>query len=278
MTRVHNGMSRHCHRKMGAGHQHGQALTEFLVLSVAMVPLFLLMPVIAKYQDISHSTQMASRYVAFDATNRNDSMGTWKPESQLADEVRRRFFSNSDAPIKTHDVAGNFSANRNLFWSDPNGGPLIQNFNNDVQVSFGFGNSPNHIGAFSGTADATPFVLHSQLGLQARGIYTANVAVTLANLPGGLRFYEPFDQINLSIARSTSLVFDPWSARNPQQVESRIGGNPAIFPAGSLQAVSPIVDAAVTLIDLPGGLSGPKLGKLDFWRDVVPEDRLRANN
>ena len=278
MTRIQNCILHNRQRKMAAKFLHGQALTEFLALSAAMVPLFLLMPVIAKYQDISHSTQMASRYVAFDATNRNDSMGAWKPESQLADEVRRRFFSNSDAPIKTHDVAGNFAANRNLFWSDPNGGPLIQNFNNDVQISFGFGNSPNHSGAFSSTADATPFVLHNQLGLQARGIYTANVAVKLANLPGGLRFYEPFDQINLSIARSTSLVFDPWAARNPQQVESRIGGNPAIFPAGSLQAVSPVVDAAVTLIDLPGGISGPKLGKLDFWRDVVPEDRLGTNN
>lgn len=46
------------------GLQRGQALTEFLVISVAMVPLFLLMPVIAKYQDVSHSTQMASRYSA----------------------------------------------------------------------------------------------------------------------------------------------------------------------------------------------------------------------
>lgn len=258
--------------------QQGQALTEFLAISVAMVPLFLLIPVIAKYQDISNSTQMASRYVAFDAMYRNDSMGTWKPESQLADEVRRRFFSNSDAPIKTNDVAGDFSANRNLFWSDPKGAPLIASFSNNVQVSYGFGNSPNHSGAFSSTSDAVPFVLHNELGLQARGIYTANVSVTLANLPAGLKFYEPFDRINLSIARSTSLIFDPWSAKNPQEVESRIGGNPTIFPAAKLQAVSPIVDAAVSLIDAPGQLSGPKLGKLDFWRDVVPEDRLRSSN
>ena len=43
-------------------------------------------------------------------------------------------------------------------------------------------------------------------------------------------------------------------------------------------AVAPAVDAAVSIIDLPGRLSGPKLGKLDFWRDVVPEDRLRSGN
>lgn len=278
MTNIQNRMLPSRLEKISARRQHGQALTEFLAISVAMVPLFLLIPVIAKYQDISNSTQMASRYVAFDAMYRNDSMGTWKPETQLADEVRRRFFSNSDAPIKTNDVAGNFPANRNLLWSDPNGAPLIASFNNDVQVSFGFGNSPNHSGAFSKTSDVVPFVLNTQLGLQARGIYTANVSVTLANLPAGLKFYEPFDQINLSMTRSTSLIFDPWTARDPQQVESRVGGNPAIFPAAKLQAVSPIVDAAITLIDAPGGISGPKLGKLDFWRDVVPEDRLKSGN
>ena len=97
----------------------GQALTEFLVVALALIPLFLLVPMIAKYQDISHFTQLASRYAAFDAMTRNDSVSTWKPEAQLADEVRRRFFSNSDAPIKTGDVVGNFDANRNLFWSNP---------------------------------------------------------------------------------------------------------------------------------------------------------------
>lgn len=275
MINLKIGVSRCSLSKTLSMRQRGQALTEFLAVSVAMIPLFLLMPVIAKYQDVSHSTQMASRYVAFDAITRNDATGNWKPESQLADEVRRRFFSNADAPVKTSDVAGNFPANRNLFWSDPSGDPLINNFNHDVQISFGFGNHPNQSGAFSSSSDGTPFALHNQLGLQARGIYTANVAVTLANLPGGLMFYEPFDKINLSIARSTSLIFDPWAARDPQQVESRVGGNPEIFPAASLQAVSPIVDAAVTTIDLPGAISGPKLGKLDFWRDVVPEDRLR---
>ena len=56
--------------------QHGQALVEFLVASVAIVSLFLQVPVIAKYQDIGNSTQMASRYVAFDAMNRNDTISS----------------------------------------------------------------------------------------------------------------------------------------------------------------------------------------------------------
>jgi hypothetical protein len=102
-----------------ARQQHGQALTEFLVVALAVIPLFLLIPVIAKYQDINNATQMASRYVAFDAMTRNDTVSSgWKPVDQLAAEVRRRFFSNPDAPIKTDDVAGNFKANQNLL-SEP---------------------------------------------------------------------------------------------------------------------------------------------------------------
>ena len=35
----------------------GQALTEFLVISLVLISLFLLLPVIGKYQDISHASQ-----------------------------------------------------------------------------------------------------------------------------------------------------------------------------------------------------------------------------
>jgi hypothetical protein len=265
-------------RSAPASRQRGQALTEFLVAAVAIVPLFLLIPLVAKYQDISNSTQLASRYVAFEATVRNDSVNTWKPEIQLQQEVARRFFSNADAPIKTADAAGNFKAHQNLFWRDPIDSPLIRDLGTDVRLSFGPGNSAAHAGAFTGASDGTPFPLHTQLGLPARGIYTANVAVDVANLPTGLRFFQPFDTINLSMRRSTSVVIDAWTAKDPAQVESRIAGSPAIFPSASLASVSPAVDAAVTLIDLPGGLSGPRLGRLDFWRDVVPEDRLRSRN
>lgn len=255
--------------------QRGQALAEFLAISVAIIPLFLLMPMIAKYQDVSHSTQMASRYAAFDAMNRNDAMGTWKPESQLADEVRRRFFSNSDAPIKTNDVAGNFKANQNLFWVDPKDDSLIKSFNSDVTVSYGFGGSAVHSGGFSGTQDGLPFTLSKQLDLQARGIYTANVSVKLANLPSGLRFYEPFDKINVVITRSSSLLFDAWAAKSPEQVEDRIANDPTVFPVGDLKAFQPIADAAVLAIDPLAGVPGPKLGDLSFWRDMVPKDRLK---
>lgn len=261
-----------------AGHalrdrQQGQALTEFVVLALCIIPLFLLMPLIAKYQDIGYAAQMAARYVAFDATIRNDVVNSYRPTSQLKAEVGRRFFGTASAPIKTNDAAGNFDAHRNAFWTTPQGGSLLADFDRDVTVSYGFAQSLTVADAFSTSRDGLPFALHPQLGLAAQGVYTANVSVTLANLSAGLRFYEPFDQINLAMTRSSSVLFDPWMAKNPQQAEDRFGGNAAVFPAGQLRALSPFVDAAVIAVDPFTGVT-PQLGNLELWRDIVPEDRL----
>ena len=87
-----------------------QAPTEFIVIAPALVPLFLLIPLIGKYQSISHATAMASRYVAFDAMANNAGMGGYQPRAQLEQKVHCRFFSNSNAPIKTNDEAGDSKA------------------------------------------------------------------------------------------------------------------------------------------------------------------------
>lgn len=264
--------------KTASGVEGGQSLTEFLFVAVALVPLFLLVPVIAKYQDIAHATRMASRYAAFDVTTRNDSQGTWKPESQLADEVRRRFFSNSDAPVKTNDVAGDFKANQNLFWRDPKGNPLIKKFS-DVRVTFGKGDGTKHDDGFSGASDGQPFnkvpiANAAAMGLPARGIYTVNVAVTLANLPEGIKSIAPFDKINLLIRRHTSVAIDPWTARSPQEAEARFG---TLAPHNQMLASSvtqTLVELAIRVVDR-AEVAPPSFGRLEVWRDIVPEDRLK---
>ncbi len=260
--------------------QTGQALTEFLAIAIALVPLFLLLPMIGKYQDLAHMTQMASRYAAFDATSYGDIDGyqPWKPPAQLADEIRRRFYSNSDAPIKTGDVAGDFDANRNLFWRDPYGNPLIRKFSN-VSVSFGNGASAQANGFSTGSgADGAPFNVvplanAATIGLQTRGVYTANVAVSVANLPAGFKSIAPFDTLNLSIQRQTSLLFDPWAAATTVSTEKRVG---RLAPVNSaLSAVEPVVDLAIFALDM-GQVKTPDFGNLQPWRDVVPADRLVA--
>jgi hypothetical protein len=265
--------------KATLSNQSGQAAVEFIVLALALIPLFLLFPMIAKYQDLSHTTQMASRYVAFDAITRNDiqSRDGWKPEEQLADEVRRRFFSNTDAPIKTDDVAGDFDANRNLFWRDPYGNPLIARFS-DVGVSFGDNGSSHASGFNTNTDDGTPFnrlpiANANNIGLHARGLYTANVSVALTNLPAGLHAIKPFDQIDLSIQRHTSLLFDTWSSPTTRKTEQRVAH---LAPLTTLFApIKPLITAGLLVVDL-ANVSTPEFGNLEKWRDAVPADRLAA--
>lgn len=263
--------------------QHGQALIEFFVAAIAIIPLFLLIPLIGKYQDISHATTMAGRYAAFDATNRNDVQGGWKPPAQLADEVRRRFFSNTDAAIKTNDTAGNFKANQNLLWVDQQNHPLIANFGKDISLSFGNESTSTHTSKdFSSASDGVLFNatidFPSRLQVVPHGIYRANVSVKIANiepLSGPLNTYKEFEKINLVMNRGTSLVIDPWSASSVAQAEQRFSGNNLLFPAGSLKKIANLLNRNVQAVDLLGGIQGPQLGQLEFWRDVVPEDRLK---
>lgn len=266
-----------------AARSDGQALTEFLVVALALVPLFLLVPLIAKYQDIAHQTQMASRYIAFDAAARNEWENTWKDPAQLAAEVRRRFFSNPDAPIKTDDTAGNFDAHRNLFWRGPTNEPLIADFDSDVAISFGTNASGAQAAGFNASKDGDPFNkvaatgiethIADQLSLRAAGIFSGNVSVTLANTPAFLKSYQPFDKINLVVSRHTSVVVNGWDAESPGNVVARIDSN-VLVPGTQLGQIASSAGGLITPFEA-GQVQPPKLGQLDFWQDVLPADRLK---
>jgi len=242
--------------------QSGQALTEFLVVALAIIPLFLLIPILAKYQDIGHATQLASRYTAFDATINNPSTNGTKDAATLAQEVRRRFFSNIDAPIKTNDAAGNFKAHQNLFWRGPNDEALISDIN-AVTVNLATAGAS---GGLALRAAASVF------GLPDSPLYQGSVSVPLVNLPAGITSYEPFDQINLRIDRFTTLLVDGWSARDLDTARSRVE---RMAPATqALGAVAPVLSLPFALIEL-NQVAPPRVGELQLWDDVVPVDRLR---
>jgi hypothetical protein len=267
------------------GPEGGQALAEFLALALVLVPFFLLLPMIAKYQDIAHATEMAGRYVAFDATVRNEATGGWKPNDQLAGEVQRRYFSNPAAPIKTGDTPGDFKAHQNLFWRDPLDNALIRSFNADIAVSYGEGRSSSRAAGYKGGSDGVPFLgSESFLGLESPGVFRGNVSVSVANLPeslvGPTKSYDGLKAINLVIRRHTALVPDAWTAANTNAITGRLGSSKAIpiNPGILLAPLSGVINAgAVVMEGLPGSCGmhcGPKLGELEYWREAVPADRL----
>ena len=68
--------------------QTGQSTVEFIVVSLVLVPLFLIVPLLGKYIDLAQTTLVASRYVAFEGTvHHSSSLSGWKTDAELATEV-----------------------------------------------------------------------------------------------------------------------------------------------------------------------------------------------
>lgn len=259
--------------------QNGQALVEFLVIAAALLGLFLLLPMIGKYQDIAHAAQMASRYAAFDATVHNDAAGSYKPPPQLAAEVRQRYFGRHGATIRTGHEAQDSDAHRNPLWSDPAGNPLIPSFSS-ISVSFGKDHATEHEQAFQASADGRPFspvplANHARLKLKAQGIYRANVSVPLARLPEGIESYTPFDALDLRVTRHTSVLIEPWASGSVEQTMERFG---RLAPLNSMfSPVETLLEVAIPAFELME-VSAPQFGRLERWQDIVPADRLKPEH
>jgi hypothetical protein len=237
-----------------AGLQRGQSTVEFVVLALVLTPLFIAVPLVGKYIDLMNATESSSRYIAFEAMARN-SASSWKTDAELAAEVRRRFFSNSDAPIKTGDVAGDFAAHRNPMWTDHTGRPFMSRFADDVGVQ-------TQVDSRNALAAA---VLADPLGLSERNWYTASVTVRTAAIPE----FVPFDAAGLTISRRTVLLADAWTARDAAQVRSRIEeGAPYTYPPRAMREAFDIIGT------IPATIYDPRMRMGDHDWDVVPCDRL----
>ncbi len=125
-------------------------------------------------------------------------------------------------------------------------------------------------------ADSLPFnpaYTAQQLGLQAQGIYTAQVDVALLNLPADLKNHAPFDHLNLTIKRHTSVLVDPWAAQDPARIESRLDHR-LLFSGVMLALAARYIDPVIGAVEF-FNVRGPKLGELSFWRDTGPPERLK---
>lgn len=102
----------------------GQAMTEFLVACLVLIPLFLAIPLLGKYMDISHSTTQATRYLAWERT-------VWttdrKSSDQLQNEMRNRIYTRPGTRVNSTDGAQPPAA-FNPLWKDVGGKPMLASF------------------------------------------------------------------------------------------------------------------------------------------------------
>lgn len=247
---------------MSNNHQTGQSTIEMIVLSLVLVPLFLIVPILGKYMDIAQTTSTASRYVAFEgATHHNVSLSGWKSDTELAAEVRRRFYSQHSLSIKTNDVVSEIDEDRNPLWVDHRGDPMLADFNR-VSVNT---RKQNISSIFNGLTSIFDF--SDDFELDNDNLYRGEVNVQLVNILG----LTPFDSLNLNIRRHTVVLVDAWASKNASEVESKVKDAGLIFPHQLLNVPASLLKPAINLFEF--NASAPEIGKVE--PDHVPSDRLK---
>lgn len=247
---------------MSNKYQTGQSTIEMIILSLVLVPLFLIVPILGKYMDMAQTTSIASRYVAFEGTtHHNASLSGWKSDTELAKEVRRRFYSQHSLSIKTNDVVSEIDEDRNGLWVDHRGDALLADFN---QVSVNT-KKQSISSIFNGLTSLFDF--SDDFELDNDNLYRGEVNVQLANIEG----LTPFNALNLNIRRHTVVLVDPWASKHASEVENKVKDAGLIFPHQVLNASASLLKPAISLFEF--NASAPEIGKVE--PDYVPSDRLK---
>ncbi len=271
---------------------HGQAMTEFLVVCMVLVPVFLAVPLLGKYMDIHHSAIQGTRYLAWERT-------VWTPDqksdAQLENELRNRVFTGAETPLKAND--GNAApTNYNPLWRDQGGRPMLANYG-DVGGSTASGAGDTTPGLIynkvlstlvdvfntvSGWMDAIGGVRQAQFQINVKGMYSGNIAVNIAEqgqaAQAGLISGSPQIPAIQTNLRPNVIVSDAWGASGLGSGHHCSSGQDA---RSELCQVAPLVvtnalSGWFSTLTHDVGYVIPEFKKLDYGRiapGVVPQDR-----
>jgi len=175
-----------------------------------------------------------------------------------AAEARRRFFSTSDAPLKTGDVAGNDARYRNPLWTDHRGDSLLPKLTQGVTVN---------------TAAQSRIVLAPRLAPFAGGFNLPNDDFQIATVtvrPALPARVSQWSGVQIDMVRPTAILADTWRAHSAADVKRTIEG------AGQLALPDAALRMEALLIGwLPALFLDPALPpRRRHDPDVVPCDRL----
>lgn len=203
--------------------QVGQALTEVLVVALALIPILLAMPLLAKFQDMRIASVSASRTAAFDCTVRFEQCRNGAEVAPLADDLRRRHFARHDRDILSRDAMANAAppSERNGFWVDRRGAALLGDFT-DVALQVQAAQSDAIEGAWSGAlGHAGTNVLNAlsdavgpgSFGLEpGAGLITARVQARIGAGRTLAAWLTRPDGLALTLAGRTAVMTDAWNA------------------------------------------------------------------
>jgi hypothetical protein len=202
------------HAQHRAAAQSGQAIIEFLVAGLVLIPLFLLMPLIGKYLDIKQTTIAASRKLAFECTVRYTDCGNLAGNPSFADEIRMRFFSGDQSPVLTNDYPTQDAIEAGQgdpLWVDTKGTPLLERYS-DVGIKADAGTVDPGGGVVSQLLNAGPGLFGLDL---TAGLFDARVQTNLSTTKGGTDFLTQLNSLILKMQFHTAILTNAWTANGP---------------------------------------------------------------
>jgi hypothetical protein len=255
-------------------YMRGQALTELAVMAAVLVPLFLLIPMVAKYGHIKQMAQQAARNAAWEASVSKDY--ALLSQNQGERKALDRNFAAADTKIRSN--VGSVSAHGEF------GDQMLNTFSNRKLLERDNLQVPRMTQAESpGYMDEALIPIKAvtlgQFEMNKQGYVTANVKLNIRDLKltdgSSARYLEPFDNLNLVLERKQTLLVDAWNASGP-----RSGGRSVIktikplAPGTHLGALDKVLDLFKPLEFLPviGAIGKIELGTVE--PDIVPADKL----
>lgn len=210
-------------------------MTEFLVACLVLIPVFLAMPLLAKYLDIEDSAVQGARYLAWERT-------VWTPDkkndARLENELRNRIFTRTGEPIRPGD--GNAAPGQyNPLWAGPGGRPMLASFG-DVAGSTDADRGRMTPGAIYNTLtddlfkaydflitklEAIGGVRQATFNPNVKGMYASSLSVNVAEQGGGqaagmippLLHVDALSGSSALKPRPNFIVTDTWNGSGPGQ-------------------------------------------------------------
>lgn len=257
--------------------QQGNALTEFVLLAMVMVPAITLIPLLGKVSDINQSTIQASRYAAWERTVHSEGQ---KSNAQLTTEVTHRFYADPDLLLNSERTTVTEAQGHNVYWSshlDDDGNLVSMTDHDALMVMTRNESPPSNTGAdvmskaVVAIGDAMDGLIEdAQWELEENGFIVAEVSAPIAS---NHRFTQGEDcaaqeseEVFSCVSRRNAIFIDAWNSGSPEETNQRVR---TLVPAGVFQ---PLGDALSTAGD--GSPLFQELKKLEGIFGYVDEDVL----
>lgn len=250
----------------------GQALTELAVMSALLVPLFLLIPIVAKYGHAKQMAQQAARNAAWEATATKDYV--LKSRSQLQAKAIERNFAAADAKISSNIAGGATGEFGDQMLNTFSGRKLLER--SDLKVTrYDEASAP---GIVTSMIAKFPEALPGEFPPNKAGYVTAEVELKLRDLKTSngapADYLSPMDNLGLVMKQHQTLLADAWNAAGPRQGKRSVASQvKSLTPTSNLEPLS-------KMLDFIGAAPLPILGQVDkldigtIEPDVVPSDKL----